>query len=161
MSATDLCPAFSAYILNNATDSIACAICQGLLFALSAITAYEFAPTCCSPSSQTPCDSTSATRQNSVLLSMLACVTASVTLEGGIYSKTYCSRMHVHPLVMSLLILLQDHHGSGFAVFWMGIAFWLLFALMPSRYLVSLVHKHAHQVQVLLQAETMVRTMLI
>ena len=69
--------------------------------------------------------------------------------------------MHMDPLVMTLLIFLQDHHGSGFAVFWMGIAFWLLFALMPSRYLVGLVHKHAHQVQVLLQAETMVCTMLI
>ena len=53
--------------------------------------------------------------------------------------------------VTSLLISLQDHHGSGFAVFWMGIAFWLLFALVPSRYLVSLIHKHAHQVQSLLQ----------
>lgn len=97
----------------------------------------------------------------SVLLSMLACMTASVTLEGIVYSKTCYFRMHVHPLIVSLLSFLQDHHGSGFAVFWMGIAFWLLFALMPSRYLVSLVHKHAHQVQVLLQAETTVCTVLI
>lgn len=67
--------------------------------------------------------------------------------------------MHVDPLVTTLLVCLQDHHGSGFAVFWMGIAFWLLFALLPSRYLVSLVHKHAHQVQGLLQAETTVCTM--
>lgn len=43
-------------------------------------------------------------------------------------------------------LLLQDHHGSGSAVFWVGIAFWLFFALLPARFLVSLVHKHKHQV---------------
>ena len=41
--------------------------------------------------------------------------------------------------------LLQDHH-TVFVVFWIGIAFWLLFALIPSEKLLAMIQHKVDQV---------------
>ncbi len=43
------------------------------------------------------------------------------------------------------MLLLQDHHAV-YLVFWVGIAFWLLFALIPSEKLLAMIKRKAEQV---------------
>lgn len=42
--------------------------------------------------------------------------------------------------------MLQDHHPV-FVVFWIGIAFWLLFALIPSEKLLAMIQHKVDQVR--------------
>lgn len=51
----------------------------------------------------------------------------------------------VHLTDPLMLMCMQGHHAE-FLVFWIGLAFWLLFALIPSRNAMALVLRKVDQV---------------
>jgi len=53
--------------------------------------------------------------------------------------------LHVGCMIRLEMSLLQDHR-TVYVVFWIGIAFWLLFAVLPSEKLLAMIRRNIDQV---------------